>query len=330
MKEQFQVKNFQAKTLRLINHANAIIEDMRKQGYTLTLRQLYYRMVESKILENKQKNYDKLGYVIDEARKNGLIDWDAIEDRTRFLRSIANYRDPEHFLTRMIRYYAEDVWRDQENYCEVWIEKDALIGVVERPCNEYRVPHFACRGYPSSSELYTAAKRLRRKVDAGKQVTVFYLGDHDPSGLDMDRSNDELVAMFGRTGRVKFQRLGLTFEQVQEYDLVPDPAKESDSRFAAYAEQYGDESYELDALRPQIIDQLIRDAILSVLDEDDFNAKIEQEDENNKLIADVAANTIDVKRYLKYRHNEINVEDNRGMISADDVLDEAESSDENS
>ena len=323
MKEQFQVKNFQAKTLRLINHANAIIADMDAQGYTLTLRQLYYRLVESKILTNKQQNYDKLGYVVDEARKAGLIDWNAIEDRTRFLRSIRNYSDPSHFLTRMIQHYAEDLWRDQDNYCEVWIEKDALIGVVERPCNEYRVPHFACRGYPSSSELYIAGKRLKQKLQKHDRVIIFYLGDHDPSGLDMDRSNDDLLNMFGRTTGIEVKRLGLTFDQVQQYNLVPDPAKQTDSRFAAYAELYGDESYELDALRPQIIDQLIRDAILSVLDQEDFDNKLLQEEENNKHIQTIAENFGDVKRYFKYRKEDVEIMGVTEM-NADDVLDIAE------
>lgn len=327
MKEQFQLKNFHAKTLRLINHCNAIITDMKRQGYTLTLRQLYYRLVESKILENKQSNYDRLGSVVDDARKNGLIDWDAIEDRTRFLRSIANYRDPSNFMERMLRYYAEDLWRDQENYCEVWIEKDALIGVVERPCNEYRVPHFACRGYPSSSELYIAGKRLRRKLDAGKNVTIFYLGDHDPSGLDMDRSNDELANMYGRTGHIEFRRLGLTFDQVQEYNLVPDPAKESDGRFAAYAEQYGNESWELDALRPQVIDTLIRDAITSVLDQDDFDAKLEQEEANTETIKNMGANVADIARYLKHRYTERIIETG-DLLSPDDLIERIEDENE--
>jgi hypothetical protein len=327
MKEQFQFKNFHAKTLRLINQANAIITDMKAQGYTLTLRQLYYRLVESKVIPNTTQSYDRLGSVIDDARKCGLIDWNAIEDRTRFLRKITDYKGPQDFLTKFLRYYAEDLWRDQAHYCEVWIEKDALIGVVERPCNEWRVPHFACRGYPSSSELYIAAKRLHRKVDAGKTVTVFYLGDHDPSGLDMDRSNGDLLSLFAHDNGIEVRRLGLTFEQTAEYNLVPDPAKQSDVRFAAYAEQFGDESWELDALRPQVIDQLIRDAIKSVVDEDDFNAKLEQEEVNQAKLEAMRDNVDAIARYLKYRYTEHLYRDEI-MLSADEVLDDVEGDDD--
>jgi hypothetical protein len=325
VKEQFKEINFHAKTLRMINHANAIIADMKAQGYTLTLRQLYYRMVESKLLENKQTNYDRLGYIVDEARKCGLIDWDAIEDRTRFLRRIANYRGPSHFLSRMMSYYAEDVWRDQEHYCEVWIEKDALIGVVERPCNEYRVPHFACRGYPSSSELYVAAKRLRRQLDAGKLVKVFYLGDHDPSGIDMTRSNEELLQTFARSIGIEVERIGLNMDQVEEYNLVPDPAKQTDSRFQAYSEEYNtDESWELDALTPSVIDGLIRTAIESVVDQNDFDAKLAQEADNKELLQKISDNVPGVNRYLKYRDEQIDGLSEDGTYSADDLLQMAE------
>lgn len=315
MKEAFKETNFHNKTLRMIASANAIIADMKAQGYTLTLRQLYYRMVDSKLLENKQANYDRLGYIVDEARKCGLIDWDAIEDRTRFLRRIPSYRDPSHFLSRVIDTYAENLWRDQEYYIEQWIEKDALIGVVERPCNEWRVPHFACRGYPSSSELYVAAKRLGRQLIKGKRVKVFYLGDHDPSGIDMTRSNEDLLQTFARSIGIEVERIGLNMDQVEEYNLAPDPAKESDSRHAAYAEEYGTynpdtgkyeaESWELDALTPSVIDGLIRAAIENVVDRDDFNAKLELEQANRELLQNICDNVPGVNRYLKYRDTPI-------------------------
>lgn len=330
MKEQFKVTNFHAKTLRMINHCNATIADMDAQGYKLTLRQLYYRMVDAKLLINKQENYDRLGYIVDEARKCGLIDWDVIEDRTRFLRRIPNYRNPGHFLSRVIDQYAEDIWRDQKYYAEQWIEKDALIGVVERPCNEWRVPHFACRGYPSSSELYTAAKRLRRQIDLGKRVKVFYLGDHDPSGIDMGRSNEDLLQTFGRSLGIEIERIGLNMDQVEEYDLVPDPAKQTDSRFANYSEVFNtEESWELDALTPAVIDGLIRTAIESVVDVDDFNAKIAEEQENRELLQKITENVPGINRYLKYRDTPIDQSEIEGIDGdVDDILSQFEENEE--
>jgi hypothetical protein len=227
-----------------------------------------------------------------------------------------------------MHFYAEDIWRDQEYYCEVWIEKDALIGVVERPCNEWRVPHFACRGYPSSSELYIAAKRLRRQQDNGKRVKVFYLGDHDPSGIDMTRSNEELLQLFARSNGIEVERIGLNMDQVEEYNLVPDPAKQTDGRFAAYQETFGtDESWELDALTPSVIDGLIRAAIDSVIDEDDFNEKLEQEDANKTLLQSITDNVPGVNRYLKYRETQVDYRDELSL-TANDVLEDAETRDE--
>lgn len=304
MYEQFIDINFQAKTLKVIEQANAIIAEMREQGYTLTLRQLYYQFVARDLLENRQSNYDRLGKIIDNARKAGLIDWEAIEDRTRFLRRITTYRSVDNFMKRNVRYYAEDLWRSQETYCEVWVEKDALLGVIERPCLDWRVPYFACRGYPSSSELYEAGKRLSRKVDDGKGVFVFYLGDHDPDGIDMARSNDNWLMQFGRTEDINVVRLALNMEQVEEFSPPPNPAKESSARFESYYAEFGSESWELDALSPKVIDGIIRDNIERLIDRDEWDKVAAQEKEAENLYRDMSANVTDIKRYLKYRHLE--------------------------
>jgi len=326
MKELFEDINFQAKSVRIIEQANAILNAMKREGYTLTLRQLYYQFVARGLMENKQENYKRLGNIIDKARKAGLVDWDAIEDRTRFLRYIRNYRGPTHFLQNQLSYYAEDLWRNQDAYAEVWIEKDALIGVIERPCNEWRVPYFACRGYPSSSELYEAGKRLGRKVDQGKNVFVFYLGDHDPSGLDMTRSNDESLSMFGRSYDINVVRLALNMDQVEEFNPPPNPAKDTDSRYGAYADQYGEESWELDALRPSVIDGLIRDTIEKIVDGDKFNADAEIEKANMQLIREISENMDSVNRYLKYRNGMIDMEalTSIGVDTVEEILIESE------
>lgn len=299
-KEFFISKGFHNKTLIMIEQANAIIAEMQAQGYTLTVRQLYYQFVSRDLLANKQSNYQKLASVIDDARKAGLIDWNAIEDRTRYLRSITTYDDPADFLSKIVaRYYAENLWHDQDVYCEVWIEKDALLGVIERACDEYRVPYFACRSYASSSELYHAGKRLARHRRAGKRVIVFHLGDHDPSGLDMTRVNDESVGMYARRFDVEFKRLALNMNQVEQYNPPPNPAKDTDSRFQGYVDQYGDECWELDALTPAVIDKLLRDNIIAVLDMQKFNAAKDIETDNEATLTDISDNWADISSFIR-------------------------------
>lgn len=254
MKEQFIEKAFRADTMAIIDQANEIIADMQAQGYTLTVRQLYYQFVARDLIENKQKNYKRLASIIDNARKAGLVDWKAIEDRTRNLRRISAYDDPSQFIKTMVRYYyAENLWADQDVYCEVWIEKDALAGVIERVCDRWRVPYFACRGYSSSSELYGAAKRLIDKTRGGQKPIIFHLGDHDPSGLDMTRVNRDSLDLFSDRWGIEVRRLALNWDQIEEHRPPPNPAKETDSRFDRYVAEYGDESWELDALNPQMI-----------------------------------------------------------------------------
>lgn len=280
MREQFLELSFYDKNRKLIEQANGIIDEYLAAGYSLTLRQLYYQFVARGLLANEQRNYKRLGDVISNARIAGLVDWDALEDRTRFLRQVRNYEDPRDFLQWNVANYAENVWRNQPNYCEVWIEKDALIGVIERPCNRWRVPYFACRGYASQSELYAAGKRLERELDAGKRVYVFHLGDHDPSGMDMTRDNADRLALFARSRGIQLRRLALTMDQIDEYNPPANPAKETDSRHGNYAAQYGDESWELDALEPQVIGELITENVTALLDHTRFDTCLRLEAEN--------------------------------------------------
>jgi hypothetical protein len=278
MKEAFIEKRFNRSSRAIIDHANIIIREHQAEGYVLTLRQLYYQFVHRKLIENKQSEYKRIGSVINDARLAGLIDWDAIEDRMRVVREIPTYDGPGHFVTKQTDYFAEDLWADQDAYCEVWIEKDALVGVIERPCVTYRVPFFACRGYASQSGLYEAGVRLRRKMDQGKHITVFHLGDHDPSGLDMSRDNDERLNMFTRTlAGVELVRLALNQDQIEAYSLPPDPAKLTDSRAQEYIRRFGDTSWELDALPSREIDRLVMSSIVGRLDMKKFNAALERE-----------------------------------------------------
>lgn len=313
-KEKFEEFNFRKSTLARIAQANAIIAEAQAEGYTLTVRQLYYQFVARDLLENTMQNYKNLAAMVDNARKAGLIDWDAIEDRTRYLRSITAYGGPTDFLQRQVRnYYAEALWRDQDTYCEVWIEKDALVGVVERPCLEWRVPYFACRGYASSSELYEAGKRLARKRAAGKRVVIFHLGDHDPSGLNMSDVNRDSLRQFARSNGVQLERLALNYDQVEEYDPPPNPAKDSDARFAGYADMMVENhdvdpddipSWELDALRPSVIDGIVRAAIEGVVDREKFDARRAEEEAHQARLMEVADGWEFVAKAVAHRYEE--------------------------
>lgn len=291
-KKKFVEKNFRADSLDAIEKANAIIAEYQAQGFTLTLRQLYYQFVARGFLANKQSEYKRLGSIVNDARLAGLIDWDAIEDRTRQLRALSHWADPEELVNSAAEQYRENLWADQRRYVEVWVEKDALLGVIEPVCERWRVPYFACRGYASQSAQYEAGQRILRDASLFQRRTlILHLGDHDPSGIDMTRDNTDRLGMFSETelgSVVDLKRIALNFDQVEQYDPPPNPAKETDSRSDAYIREYGESSWELDALDPRVIDRLIEKEIKAVIDLKKWRkAKIE-EDDNRERILDAA------------------------------------------
>jgi hypothetical protein len=299
MREAFVFKRFRESSLAVIDQANAIIDEYREKGFTLTLRQLYYQFVARDLIANKQSEYKRLGSIINDARLAGHIDWSAIEDRTRYLRHIQTYNSPRELIARAAKGYAENVWADQPYYCEVWIEKDALVGVIERVCNRWRVPYFPCRGYNSQSEQYEAGKRLDAANARGKRVIVFHLGDHDPSGIDMTNDNRDRLRMFSASSVLTVQRLALNREQVDRYNPPPNPAKDTDSRFEEYRRQHGEHCWELDALNPEVIENLIEENIQNIINTRAFNAALRQESASENAITRVADHWSEVYDFLE-------------------------------
>jgi hypothetical protein len=298
--EVFEKIKLQEKSLALIEQANAIIAEYQGLGFTLTLRQLYYQFVARALIDNAQSEYKRLGVVVKNGRRAGLIDWDAIEDRTRNVQRLSAWRDPSGIIEDCAHQYCEDLWESQAFRPEVWIEKDALLGVIESVCDEFRVPYFACRGNNSESEQYKAGKRFEDHLARGLIPIVLHLGDHDPNGLDMTRDNRDRLAMFARED-VEVRRLALNMEQIERYRPPPNFAKESDTRFAAYARQFGPNCWELDALDPTVISDLIRAEIESMIDAEAWNLAKAQEDANRALLGVASRKWAKVENLLRKR-----------------------------
>jgi len=288
-------KKFGAKSKVVIDNTNAIIAEYAAQGFTLTLRQCYYQHVARGLLPNAQKEYKRLGDIISDARMAGLIDWEAIVDRTRHVRQNSHWGGPSEIVKSCAEQFAIDKWAGQPRYCEVYVEKDALIGVIEPVCSALDVPCLSCRGYASQSEVWSASQRLLGHVKSGQKVTVFHLSDHDPSGIDMSRDLQERFDTFAdwmgddKQKRITVQRIALTMAQVHQYNPPPNPAKETDSRFTGYRSKFGDKSWELDALDPKTLTALINKHVKSVRDTGLWNAKVFIENEHKVELAKIAA-----------------------------------------
>jgi len=263
----YKRKDFRPESLAVIDQANRIIAQYQQQDLRLTLRQLYYQFVSRDLLPNVQRSYDRLGRIISEARLAGLVDWDAIEDRTRHLEKNSHWDDPADIISACAQSYQIDKWQGQQYQVEVWIEKEALSGVLASVCPDLDVPFFACKGYVSTSEMWGCAQRLLGYVELSRTPVIIHLGDHDPSGIDMTRDiADRLETFMDAHGEdpPEVKRIALNFAQVQQYQPPPNPAKQTDARFDAYVQQFGvEESWELDALDPPTLVQLVRDAVTS-------------------------------------------------------------------
>lgn len=303
--------NFSAKSLELIQRCNAIIANYTAQGYSLTLRQLYYQLVARDIIPNNMQSYKRIGETLNDARLAGLVDWYSIEDRTRNLRSVGHWSKPGDIMQSAADSYRIDKWQGQERRVEVWVEKDALVGILESVCTSLDVPYFSCRGYTSQSEVWGAARRLMLHISNDQEPLIIHLGDHDPSGKDMTRDITDRLALF--VGRdIEVHRIALNWDQIQQYSPPPNPAKLTDSRADKYIAEFGTDSWELDALEPRVIAQMITHEVLEVRDQDLWDAKVREENTARGLLSEVAERWDTVVEALRGYRDDSDVDDGEG------------------
>ena len=265
------------KSAALLQAAIDVIEDYESQGYQLTVRQLYYQLVTQNILRNNLQEYKRLEKSVNKGRLGGHIDWDSIVDRARAAVKPPEWSDPTDILDSAARSYRLDRWEGQRHYVEVWCEKDALSGIIAPVCSRYHVRYMGDRGYLSSTAVYDGAQRFTEAMDRGRDAVLIYLGDHDPSGLDMSRDIEARLYLMTWSAGVEVARLALNMDQVTEHQPPPNPAKLQDTRYNGYVEEHGLETWELDALNPALLDALLSGAIERRLDRDLWNVMLKRE-----------------------------------------------------
>lgn len=284
MKEAFITKKFSDGSLVMISQVISILNEMSAKGYTLTLRQLYYQLVSRDVIPNNLRSYKNLGSLVSDARQAGMIDWDHLEDRNRATKGVSHWDNPAQIVRAAYNSYRIDKWADQPWHVEVMVEKDALSGVLDPVCRQLDIKYTANKGYSSSSTMYEIGKRLQERYYGGKNVMIIYLGDHDPSGIDMTRDVMDRLRMYSSVEEIEVERVALNMDQIRRWDLPENPAKETDSRAAAYIAQFGSSSWELDAVRPEDIDELITDLVLGLRDETLWAAAVEKEERERKAL----------------------------------------------
>lgn len=292
MKIAYIDKKFRGATLNRIERADQIINEYRAQGYDLTVRQLYYQFVARGWLGNSDRNYKMLANNLNDARLAGLIDWTAIVDRTRSMRSRSHWDSPEQIVKSAAAGYHKDMWEPQPYRVETWIEKDALAGVFNRVCQDWDVPYLSCRGYPSQTVVWRASMRYLRWIRGGQEVVLLHFTDHDPSGLDMTRDLESRFSLFlgDEAYRLSIQRMALTINQVNELNPPPNPAKMTDARASDYVKLFGEHSWELDALPPDYLSKRVLEGVDSVVDPHIWDLTTQEIDYEREQLYAVADN----------------------------------------
>lgn len=283
MKEKFIDKRFSSSSLLIIEKAEEIIDYYESRGFSLSLRQLYYQFVARDIIPNTEKSYKRIGSIVNDARLSGLIDWRMIDDRTRKLKRLSCWDSPQDIMKTAAMQYRTDKWTGSNTYIEIWVEKDALSEIVGKASDVYEIPYFPCRGYVSQSAMYDAAKRFENRLEYETNLYLLYLGDHDPSGIDMTRDISNRFEIFG-VPEIYIKRIALNMDQIHEQNPPPNPAKITDSRYRNYVSEYGNKSWELDSLNPDYLYDLIISEIENIVDVEEFeNKKEEQEIAKKKM-----------------------------------------------
>jgi len=291
-------KNYQPQSAnaRILGCSNSIIEEFQADSFDVTLRQLYYQMIARDLFpdewkddegnKNNPKSYSKFKAIIGNGRLGGLVDWDSIVDRTRKLNRNSHWETPAELIRACAKQFRLDSRKDQYIYIEVWVEKEAMGGVLQSVCPGLDVPYFACKGYDSLSMIWRAAMRFKQEEES-REVVVLYLGDHDPSGIDMVRDIQHRLDMFGCESTV-VQKIALSMEQIREHQPPPSPAKITDSRYESYQRLYGDQAWELDALDPRTLVKLITEKVAEITDQEKRDVILQEQEECRGRLRKVA------------------------------------------
>lgn len=230
-----------------------ILQVIARYG-SMTVRQVYYQLVSLGAVEKTEAEYKTVVRLLTEMRIEGSLPFDSIADNTRWMRKPRSFSSLEQALRITAETYKRATWDNQSDYLEIWLEKDALAGIVYEITEPWDIPLMVTRGYPSVSYLYGAAQAIE---SCGKPTHLYYLGDHDPSGVDISRNVEARLREFAPNGEMYFTRLAVTKAQIVEFDLPTRPTKKTDSR----AKTFSGQSVEVDAIPPPELRSLVQSAI---------------------------------------------------------------------
>lgn len=255
----------------------AIRREFDEQGPPMTVRQMFYRMSSAGMVAKSENGYRQVQYALTAMRRAGAIPYGWLADNTRWVRKPDTYSGLDDALDHMHKFYRRSLWQQQRLYIEIWLEKDALAGVISDITSEYDVPLYVTRGYPSLSYLHEAAESIK---SIGKPSIIYHFGDYDASGQDAARAIRDGLRDFGAS--FDFQQVAVTPWQISHYSLQTRPAKKSDPRAA----RHGDIAVELDAIPPAELRRIVRGTIEDSIDPAALEMERQIEQREKSVISD--------------------------------------------
>jgi hypothetical protein len=268
-----------------VGDRRAALYDIIAEQYPMSVRQVFYQATVHNLVDKTEAGYTKVQTDLVLMRKSGLLPYSWLADSTRLQRRPRTHNSVQDALDETARFYRKSLWSEADAYVEIWLEKDALSGVVYPVTSMYDVPLMVARGYASLSFLHSSASQI---VDIGKPTYIYHLGDFDPSGVNAGEKIEQTLREMAPESDITFRRIGVTPQQIQTWNLPTRPTKTSDSR----SRGFGDVSVELDAIPSDRLRGLVKAAIEQHLPQQQFEIlKIAEESERDLLrglVADIA------------------------------------------
>jgi hypothetical protein len=251
----------------------AILAEMQP----MTVRQVFYQATVLGLVEKTEDGYKRVQNDLTIMRRAGQLPYDWLADNTRWQRKPRTYNSVEDALRETAALYRKALWNDVGAYVEIWLEKDALSGVIYPVTAMYDVTLMVSRGYASLSFLYSAAEYIKT---LSVPAYIYHFGDFDPSGVNAAEKIEETLREMAPDADIIFVRLAVTEALIRQLDLPTRPTKKTDSRAA----KFGDISVELDAIDPVTLRAFVRYAIEQHLPAEQFEVLKAAEESERTLI----------------------------------------------
>jgi len=276
--EASPIKRLRATKAEVEARRDALL-DIIDAGKPMTVRQVFYQATVHGLVEKAESGYAKVQTDLTVMRRTGDLPYDWLADNTRWQRKPRTFNSVEDALRETAAFCRKSLWTDADAYVEIWLEKDALSGVIYPVTSMYDVPLMVARGYASLSFLYSAAGYINT-LDV--PTYIYHLGDFDPSGVNAGEKIEETLNELAPDAEIYFERIAVTSEQIAEWDLPTRPTKTSDTRAKSFSSNL---SVELDAIEPNQLRDLVQEAIEVHLPAEQFEVLKAAEQSEREIIS---------------------------------------------